>query len=157
MKKKKRTESIDTGTTELHHRHKSIVERTRSGQIRIRLTDGCEIDRLLWTERLSPEDHSTLTGFQIDAHRAGLISPRAQSLEPRTSVGAPEISHNEAVLRLKHGQACAHVKKFCGAHVLSRLLAICLDDKPARAEDVPLLQRACVSLAQFRATWSSPD
>ena len=46
---KKRSETSDFGTPELQHHHAVVVEAAglNVGRVRVRVTDGCELDRLL--------------------------------------------------------------------------------------------------------------
>lgn len=143
---------MDTGTTEIHKRLTTRVERRRSGTVCIRVLDGNEVDRLLWSDMITPDEHSVLTGFQLDAHRAGLLVPRASNLQ-RVSGGGRDMSDAEALLRLKHGKSCDILLASIGRSGLSRFLAICLDGSPAILSDLPMLRHACVILMDFRVAW----
>lgn len=145
---------MDLGTPEIHHRHLTRVERRRSGTICIRVLDGNQIDRLLWADQITPEEHSVLTGFQLDAHRAGLVGPRAANLQ-RVSGGGHEMSDIEAMLRLKHGDACKDLSAHFGPPGLAMILAVVLDDRPPG--DLSILRRACAVLMEFRVRWVKPQ
>ena len=148
-------ETIDLGTSELHKRHSTRAERRRSGTICIRVLDGNQIDRLLWTDLITPEEHSVLTGFQLDAHRAGLIGPRAANLQ-RVSGSGHEISDKEAMLRLKHGETCKTLSVNFGPAGLSMILAVTMDDRPPARGDLSVLRQACSVLMEFRSKWVRP-
>lgn len=146
---------MDTGTTEIHKRLTTKVERRRSGTICIRVLDGNQVDRLLWSDQITPDEHSVLTGFQLDAHRAGLISLRAANLQ-KVSGGGHEMSEMEAILRVKHNKSCDFLTLRMGGGGLARVLAICIDDRPPRSDDLPILRQACDLLTAFRLSWSRP-
>lgn len=148
-------EPVDTGTTELHKRQVTRVERRRSGTVCIRVLDGNQVDRLLWSDKITPEEHSVLTGFQLDAHRAGLMPIRAANLQ-KVSGGGHEMSDIEAILRLKHAKACSLLSVRVGIGGLHRVLSICIDDRPALDADLPLLRQACEVLTLFRSDWIKP-
>lgn len=146
---------MDTGTTELHKRSTTRVERRRNGTICIRVLDGNQVDRLLWTDQITPEEHSVLTGFQLDAHRAGLIPLRAANLQ-KVSGGGHDISEAEAILRVKYNDSCSFLTVRLGGGGLARVLSICLDDRPPVPGDLPILRHACEVLTSFRMSWSRP-
>jgi hypothetical protein len=128
------------------------VERRRSGTICIRVLDGNQVDHLLWSDRITPDEHSILTGFQLDAHRAGLLSLRASNLQ-KVSGGGYDMSEAEAILRLKHNKACDMLSENIGAGGLARFLAVCIDDRPAIDADLSMLRQACELLMAFRSVW----
>lgn len=146
---------MDTGTTELHKRLATKVERRRSGTVCIRVLDGNQVDRLLWADQITPDEHSVLTGFQLDAHRAGLLTLRAANLQ-KVSGGAHDLSESEAILRVKHNKSCDFLTQRIGGGGLARVLAICIDDRPPVAGDLPILRQACDLLTLFRLKWSRP-
>ena len=114
------------------------------------------MDRMLWADQITPEEHSILTGFQLDAHRAGLFTLRAANLQ-KVSGGAHDLSESEAILRVKHNKSCDFLTQKIGSGGLSRVLAICIDDRPPVAGDLPILRQACDALTLFRVSWSRPD
>lgn len=148
-------ESIDTGTTELHRRLSTRVERRRSGTVCIRVLDGNQVDHLLWADQITPDEHSVLTGFQLDAHRAGLVALRASNLQ-KVSGGGHEMSDAEAILRVKHNKACDFLTLRIGSGGLARVLAVCIDDRPPAKGDLSILRQACDVLMVFRSSWSKP-
>lgn len=131
------------------------MERRRSGTVCIRVLDGNQVDHLLWSDQITPDEHSVLTGFQLDAHRAGLMSLRAANLQ-KVSGGGHEMSEAEAILRLKHNRACEFLAVRIGPNGLARFLAICVDDRPSKRDDLSMLRQACEALMAFRSSWSRP-
>lgn len=146
-------ETVDGGTRELSQRHKVRPERRQSGQVHIRVLDGNQIDALLWGDKISPDQHSILVGFQVDLHRASLLGPRAATLEARVSGGAYQLSHAEAVARLKVNQAITHLQNTTSRETAELILKLCLEDKEVPVWQVPNLVRACESLTRFREVW----
>ena len=146
---------MDSGTNEIHKRLTTRVERRRNGTVCIRVLDGNQVDRLLWTDQITPEEHSVLTGFQLDAHRAGLVPLRAANLQ-KVSGGSHDLSETEAILRVKHNKSCDFLTQKIGGAGLSRVLAVCLDDRPPLSGDLSILRQACDALTSFRMSWSKP-
>ena len=146
---------MDTGTTELHKRLSTRIEKRRSGTVCIRVLDGNQVDRLLWTDQITPDEHSVLTGFQLDAHRAGLMSLRAANLQ-KVSGGGHEMSEAEAILRIKHNRSCDFLTLRIGSGGLARVLAVCIDDRPPAKGDLSILRQACDVLMGLRSSWSKP-
>lgn len=146
---------MDTGTAEIHKRLTTKAERRRSGTVCIRVLDGNQVDRMLWSDQITPEEHSVLTGFQLDAHRAGLIPLRAANLQ-KVSGGGHDMSEAEAILRVKHNDSCNYLNLRIGGAGLLRVLAICIDDRPPTKGDMPILHQACDALMAFRLSWSRP-
>lgn len=66
------------------------------------------------------------------------------------------MSDIEAVLHLKHGQACKFLQVRIGPHGLNRFLAICIDDRQVIRDDLPMLRQACSLLMEFRSLWVRP-
>lgn len=147
---------MDIGTSELHRRKRTRLEKSRSGTARIRVLDGNEIDKLLWSDKITPEQHSLLTGFQVDAHRAGLLGLRAAPLEARVSGAAHDMSDKDALCFLKHVMALRFVTDCLGVKATRLLQGLCLDDRPVSDDDLGVVRRICSTLDKFRATWS-PD
>lgn len=70
---KKRSETSDFGTPELQHHHAVVVEAAglNVGRVRVRVTDGCELDRLLAGEYITNDEHTAGTKLSWDLDRAG--------------------------------------------------------------------------------------
>lgn len=140
----------------MHKRKQTKVEQSRSGTTRIRVLDGNQIDSLLWSDHITPEEHSILTGFQVDAHRAGLLGLRSAPLEARVSGAGHDMSDKDALCFMKHMAALRYVMNSCGPAAVSLLQSLCLDDKPVQPDGLATLRQVCSCLAQFRSSWS-PD
>jgi hypothetical protein len=70
---KKQKETSDFGTPELQQHHAVVVEAAglNVGRVRIRVTDGCELDRLLAGEYITNDQHNAGTKLSWDLDRAG--------------------------------------------------------------------------------------
>ena len=70
---KKRSETSDFGTPELRRQHQIVIEPAglSIGRVRLRVTDGCELDRLLNSQLITGEQHSAGTRLGWDFDRAG--------------------------------------------------------------------------------------
>ena len=154
-KPRKGRDPIDTGTTELGLRHRTKPERRASGSVHIRVLDANEIDKLLYRDDLTPEEHSALVGFQLDLHRANLLGPRASTWDARVSSSGFDITGTEAIFRLKANRCVEHVSKRAGPVVLRDILGLCLEDRPVA--DVPGLKSGCRALQEFRELWKPPE
>jgi hypothetical protein len=150
MTKKKRLPSptpLDYGTNELSKRFATKPERKASGVVYIRVQNGNQVDAYLFSGAITPDQHSVLTGFQVDLHRASLTGIKCATLEAKISITSHEISSSEAEHRGKINQAMTYIKKTRGPQVLSNLLVICLNDQPG---SVPLLLIGVEALSEFR-------
>lgn len=153
MGKRRKTvvEPIDPGTYELSQRHKLRPEKKYGGAVHIRVLDGNEIDKLLWSDQISPDEHSTLVGFQVDLHRASLLGPRCSVLEARVSGRQHDVSQAEAMARLKVNQTIGYLQKHVGCEQTNQVVDLCLSDRFAR--DLVGLRRSVDSLVSFRDLW----
>lgn len=70
---KKPFETSDFGTPELRRHHQLVVEPAslHVGSVRVRVTDGCELDRLLSSQLITEGQHSAGTRLGWDFDRAG--------------------------------------------------------------------------------------
>lgn len=149
-KTRPKREAIDLGTTELAHRHSVRPERS-AGAVRLRVLDGNNIDKLLWMDALTPDEHSTLVGFQVDLHRASLLGLRAATLEAKVSGASHNLSNIEADHRLKCNQCLEFLQKNYGRQVMNIILDLCLDDK--KPPDAHLWRDGIRGLVEFRELW----
>jgi len=70
---KKRSETSDFGTPELRRQHQIVMEPAglNVGSVRLRVTDSCELDRLLNSQLITDGQHSAGTRLGWDFDRAG--------------------------------------------------------------------------------------
>ncbi|CAB4122924.1 hypothetical protein UFOVP28_75 [uncultured Caudovirales phage] len=54
---------------------------------RYRRTDTCELDRLLYANLITPDEHSTLNNLASDLNAAGMIFSVRSSMEPGSTTG----------------------------------------------------------------------
>ena len=151
MTKKKRlpspTTPLDYGTNELSKRFVTRPERKASGVVYVRVQNGNQVDAYLFDGTITPDQHSVLTGFQVDLHRASLTGVKCATLEAKISVTSHDLSDSEAEHRVKVNQVMTHISKISGPQVLNNLLVICLEDQPG---SVPMLLVGVEALSSFR-------
>lgn len=150
----RRRDPVDTGTVELSARHVVRPERKNNGATYVRVMDGNNLDKLLLGGDLSPEEHSILTGFQVDLHRANLLGPQASTWDARVSTSLFTLTSSEAEHRLKVNKCLDFIRVRNGREVMVAVLDLCLSDN---AQDTSLLRTACSTIQRFRDHWSPPE
>jgi hypothetical protein len=148
-KQRKPVQVADLGTIELSRIHRTTPERSAGG-VRIRVLDGNQIDRLLWSNSISPDEHSSLVGFQVDLHRASLTGVRAQTLEARVSGAQHDLSQSEAEHRLKVAQCITYLQNHYNRQVAQIILDLCMNDKKPPEDG---WRHAIRGLVEFRERW----
>jgi len=68
---------------------------------RYRRVDSSELDRLLFADQITPDEHCTLEKFQSDLRSAGMIFSVRSSMEPSSTQGGSQFMADNAFMRVK--------------------------------------------------------
>lgn len=158
MSKTTKTGPSDYGTAELAKRHRTRVEFTGKGYaVRVRVLDGCEIDRLLHTGRLTQIEHNLAEKFMGLAHRGGLIALKATQLGlPGGGNKDPQpISQHKAMAQRRMNRIINWLDRKVGREARSLLWNVVVEDYRVESlGSLALLQDALRGLSEFPEDWS---
>ena len=102
----------------------------RGYAVRIKVLDGCEIDRLLYLGHLTNVEHSVAENFHRLIHAAGLISVRATSYDSagKSSRDPQPITNKQSRARARVNAIASKIIPTHGANVWATLLHAVQDD-----------------------------
>lgn len=139
---------LDLGTPELHKHRKALPEMASDGPyFRLRIMDGCEMDRLLMAERISADEYCTLERLASDLFRACLTGLRAQSYEPHVSGGDNQnLSESAATKRVRVNEIICHLDSEVGERIRKLVVGVAGDEVEIKPSNDPSLHRGIEAL-----------
>tara|TARA_R110002020_G_scaffold110945_8_gene256260 strand:- start:223 stop:726 length:504 start_codon:yes stop_codon:yes gene_type:complete len=133
MKKKKPTgkkskKASDFGNPELRNHYQTVIETSGSGvgQHRLRVVDGCELDRLLYGNLITPDQHNAGIRLGGDVSRAGC---KTNWLAAMNSTGKGGVSGGRFLFAAKRiSKAMASVQKECDRVTARLMMSVACDE-----------------------------
>lgn len=115
---------------------------------RHRRLDGTELDRLLLSDAITPEEHQVLALFQADLYKAGLVFSTKSSMEPSSTVGGGDRISDSAFMRAKRvNEQMTKLKEEIGQANLSALVSMLQIDTRLSQKFSGVLKKAAAALS----------
>jgi hypothetical protein len=143
----------DLGTPERAKRSKLKPELTGKGYaVRMRVTDGCEIDRLLMAGRITDLEHSTCGALLRDMHDAKLLGCKTAKFE--VFIGDKrQAADMQATALQKVIGAMRSIERAHGIPARMMMLAVLLEDRAVRQGSEDMLRNAIAAVEGFYDEW----
>ena len=149
---KKRSETSDFGTPELQRHHAVVIEAAglNVGRVRVRVTDGCELDRLLASQLITEEQHTAGTKLSWDLDRAGGKRSCIASLVG--SIGGGEIGGKFVYAIGRVSSAVRQLQSDVGRNTVRLVISVIWDEsKIANQSQLRSLRSGLSSLSNYYA------
>lgn len=143
----------DLGTPERAKRNRLKAELTGKGYaVRMRVVDGSELDKLLYSGKLSDLEHSACTAFACDCHAARLLGVKTARFEVE-SVQTRTVPERIAYAFRKVNEAIRAMDTAVGVRPRQMFVALVLEDRAIPEEKMPQLKAAITALEKFYDEW----
>lgn len=119
---------VDAGTPEIG-RHYEVAPEVTKGGVRTRVLDETEYDRMLMSERISFEEHSTLDGLAKRFHSAGFIGMGVVQLD-RVGRSVRSGEPRAAVSNSQLAEVMYELDRSIGTKGRAAIVAMVIDDRP---------------------------
>lgn len=129
-KKTPNHEPIDVGTDEIHKQRTIVPKLTRGmSGYNMRVMDETEVDRLLLSEAITPNHHSTLERFLVKLHKVGFGGLRSPDYSSPIHADATAVGDKKAIALKGISALIEEMDSQLGRPVRVLLVALVTEDR----------------------------